>query len=696
MAERMPRAASAALAGLSVLGAIALYLPWGELGSELAGLDRPLHASRIEVARDALEDRGAVPAWSTREFLGAPFSANLHSFPLIPTRLAVLLLAEGMPHLAGVVLAAALAALFTWLLCRELRLTPVGAAIAAWTFAASGFFSSRVLAGHLTLLEAYPALPLLLWLALRGRSRRGSPTEWRWLAALALATTAVVLAGHPQLPAYAVATTIAFLLIDRRRGDSVRPILSMAFGIGVSLFAWIPMLQLVSRSTRVLDLAPATNDLALPWERLVALVRPDIHGYPIGHPSHGVSPFGGFPNAAYFWDTVGYVGLLPLVAVLGLGVFHLVRRQRPTGPLAILATLSLAALALSLPWASGMLDAIPGTLLRSPSRLLYIPTLGVAVATGFVMDRLAARTAPAHWPWAAVAAIVAAHVLDLGAFSRSFVEPAQAASMPQAARVILGSENDQRAAVDRALGYPEVAAIDDVSVFDSILLATTYEAMFELSDLPATTNVQYLDGSTLSVLALQRAAVSHVLTIAERPDLREVASFGAVTLYQVPDPLPRASFHSPDDAVPVSEGDPWPGADTPPDRILLPHNAMSDVAMSGTSTGNVVLSRPSHDHIRIDVTSTAGGWVRVIESWDPGWSASIDGVPAHLWRADGYSLGIAVPPGSHQLDLAYRTPGRRTGGAAAAAALSGLAWYLHRLRSANRTTEGQDPVLASG
>jgi hypothetical protein len=37
--------------------------------------------------------------------------------------------------------------------------------------AGAGFFASRVMAGHLPLLEAYPALPQLLWLVDRAVKR---------------------------------------------------------------------------------------------------------------------------------------------------------------------------------------------------------------------------------------------------------------------------------------------------------------------------------------------------------------------------------------------------------------------------------------------------------------------------------------------------------------------------------------------
>lgn len=133
-----------------------------------------LHVRRIAFARNTLFGSGHfLPAWYPGELFGAPFSANLQSFPWIPTRLLLLLVPEARIHCAlGVLLAALLAALFTYLYCRRAGLSELASVAAGWTFASAGYFASRAFAGHLPLLEAYPAVPLLLWLADRAQYRR--------------------------------------------------------------------------------------------------------------------------------------------------------------------------------------------------------------------------------------------------------------------------------------------------------------------------------------------------------------------------------------------------------------------------------------------------------------------------------------------------------------------------------------------
>src|SRR5260370_7056470 len=75
---------------------------------------------------------------------------------------------------------------------------------------------------------------------------------------------------------------------------------------------------------------------------------------------------------------------------------------------------------------------VPGTLLRSPARLLYLSTFAGSVALGFGVDAfLASDVLKLRVRQAVVALCLALHVVDLGGFARLFVqtekpEPSQA------------------------------------------------------------------------------------------------------------------------------------------------------------------------------------------------------------------------------------------------------------------------------
>jgi len=592
----------------------------------LAGTDYYLlHIRRMRFAREALlGGRHTLPAWYPREMLGAPFGANLQSFPWIPTRLVLLAFDPSIAYAVGIAMAAALAALFTFLYCRRAGLGRVGAVAAGFTFACAGFFATRVMAGHLPLLEAYPALPLLLWLVERGEAR------WN-LAGLAMASACVVAAGHPQVPAYAMASALLFAVLTRR----FRAAGAMLLGAGLTLAIWWPMLLLIGRSTRLLSLAAPDNDISMPYGRLLALIVPGIDGwaYPVRLADN--HKFSGYPNNAWFWDTASYTGILPLVAVAALGIRCVMQRRIPEFRWTFLASLSVGALLCALPFASPLLHALPGTILRSPARLLYISTFGAAVAVGVFADWLR----QVGWAKQLILILLAIHVAELGWFCSLFIRADPRDESPPAFQATIDRETgDARIAEERTSDLrTNDDRHDDAGGFDSIFLANSYRGVIHLAGLPAETNRQIIDATKFPRGALEEMGVRFVITDESRSDLEFLATEDDVNLYRVPDPLPRASFSGPFD-----------------------------------------YQRPSSDEILLQTRSGEAGMAQFLEAFDPGWSATVDGAPATVRPLNELGMAVDVPAGKHAVRLFYETPGRAVGVVLSAISLAGLVALLRR------------------
>ena len=612
-----------AVAALLVLTEAVYVRPSGLLiGSDFY----QLHVRRIEFARDALfGPQHFLPGWYPRELMGTPFWANLQNFPWIPTRLIILLFDPQAAYGVGIAIAAALAALFTYLYCRRVGISEIGAVAAGWTFACAGFFSSRVMPGHLPLLEAYPALPLLLWLADRAIAPEREGYQARDLIALAIASACVTLAGHPQVPFYSLATAMLYVLVPARGWRRIRVIAALALGVGMTMAAWGPMLLLVQRSTRVLHLAPASNDIPMPYGRLPALILPGFNGWPELVGMGDKNEFHGYPHDGYFWDTASYIGLLPLLVVILLLIRSLVRKRLPEWRYAFLAEIGTGAFLLSLPVMEPLHRLIPGTFLRSPARLLYLSTFAVSVALGAGVDIfLESDAMKLRLRYAVVALCLALHGLDLGGFARLFVqtEPREQKHSLAFESILERELDDGRIAADGALMPEYRVRYDDAGVFDSLLLANPYRAMVKLSGLPADYNEQRLDESEFAIPALQAAGVRFVITTTERKDLPLAGETEDAYLYRVRNPAPRASFLE------------QPAA----------------------------YSRPSSDEIVVKLSAGERGAANVLESYDPGWSAEVDGAPARVDLAsDGFSMAIPVEAGRHAIRLRYHTPGIRMG-----------------------------------
>jgi hypothetical protein len=608
----------------------------------LVGLDyEQLHIRRMAFARASLFGvRHAIPGWYPHEFMGSPFAANLQSFPWIPTRLLLLLMDPSIAYAAGVTMAAALSAVFTFLYCRCAGLSRLGAASAGATFACAGYFASRVMAGHLPLLEAYPALPLLLWLVDRCFAPERAHRNRFDLTVLAVCTACVVLAGHPQLPAYSVASALLYVAFRGRSWGQVRVACALGLGAGLSMAVWWPMLMLIARSTRVLHLAATDNDVAMPYARVVALVNPGIHGWADPVALAESHPFNGFPNPAYFWDTAVYVGILPLLMIAALLIGCVFRRRLPDMKWRFLVCLGVAGFVCSLPLAAPLIHLLPGTFLRSSARLLYLSTFCAAVALGAGIDALRRAALPLNTSLrtALLAVVLSLHFMDMWSFDRLFIRlTPRTPETPQFEATLDREVGDGRIAEERdALMFSYADRYDDAGGFDSIFLARTYRGILSLAGAPPDLNEQEIDASEFPLKALEATGVRFVITTQDRTDLPLLSSTDEANLYRVPNPAPRAQF-----STHLETG----FRQNEPD----------------VGTAEIQYSRPWSDEIQLRTNTPRNGFAEVLEAYDPGWTAAVDGKQSPLVPENGFAMAVPIESGSHEVLLRYQTVGRATG-----------------------------------
>jgi uncharacterized membrane protein YfhO len=98
--------------------------------------------------------------------------------------------------------------------------------------------------------------------------------------------------------------------------------------------------------------------------------------------------------------------------------------------------------------------------------------------------------------------------------------------------------------------------------------------------------------------------------------------------------------------------------------LLLPSDArtlLAGVRAPGVS-GQVKYFRPSSDEIRLETEASQPGFATVLESYDQGWTAEVDGTPAPVVLANGFTMAVPAGPGKHTIRLRYHTPGRALGG----------------------------------
>jgi hypothetical protein len=62
------------------------------------------------------------------------------------------------------------------------------------------------------------------------------------------------------------------------------------------------------------------------------------------------------------------------------------------------------------------------------------------------------------------------------------------------------------------------------------------------------------------------------------------------------------------------------------------------------------------ERIELSCTSPASGFAVLVEENAPGWTATLDGLPTKVETADVLLRAVEMPPGTHRIVFAYRTP----------------------------------------
>jgi uncharacterized membrane protein YfhO len=80
--------------------------------------------------------------------------------------------------------------------------------------------------------------------------------------------------------------------------------------------------------------------------------------------------------------------------------------------------------------------------------------------------------------------------------------------------------------------------------------------------------------------------------------------------------------------------------------------------------------------VGVEVESSSPAHLVVLDAWDPGWRASVDGVAAPVRRANFAFRAVPVTPGRHLVELRYRPRSVFAGLAVSAATTLALLLFL--------------------
>lgn len=151
--------------------------------------------------------------------------------------------------------------------------------------------------------------------------------------------------------------------------------------------------------------------------------------------------------------------------------------------------------------------------------------------------------------------------------------------------------------------------------------------------------------------------------------LHVVSSQAGAIVYQRATALPRIRWASQARTVPsagdrVTELANGVGANT----VLLD----TDGPAASGAPANVTVRTDKQEQMTVDVAAQGAGYVVFSDSLQqPGWSATLDGHATPLRPVNNAMVAVAVPSGTHRVEVTYRVPGLRAG-----LLLTAVSWIL--------------------
>ena len=423
-----------------------------------------------------------------------------------------------------------------------------------------------------------------------------------------------------------------------------------------------------------------------------------------------------------------------LLAGFGLDAFR--RKDAPApwryglaagGPLLLVALVAWAghaclALKALRPWALGVLGRLPLVLSPEDVRLQLEARLwvtGTVAALALVLVALAGR----RWAWApqVAAGLALLAVLDLAKYHRyASLAPREMVQYRPEALALVGDPSKARLFVyDYLSPGPSVAHIDYPIILGRRPPGWTLEQAYALgmqaalayasaqrwgarggyeADLrglhPAplvalTRRLRDLETTAAWTKILRMGAVTHAVSLHDlgTPGLDPPAVLPGLFLYsvrvhRVPDPLPRAyaiaRTRIADDAAALARfGEPdW----DPAQELVLPEGTASSPV--GPFSGSARIVEERADRVTLEAELSEPGFVVLVDTFDPGWRAAVDGEPRPVLRANVAFRAVGVPAGRHVVSLEDRPWPVEAG--AAVSALTAL--LLAALLVAGRTS----------
>jgi len=642
--------------------------------------------------------KGAVPSWNPFNFSGTALLANIQAGTWYPLNILFFVFPFVVAWTILIVAQPVLAALFLYFYLRNKNISASVAVLGGLVWAFCGFSVAWLTWG--TIAQTALWLPLIL-LAIDKRS---------WILFIA-ASTLALFAGHAQVALYIFAFAGVYAIL--KRSWWIIPAV-VAAGI-LSSIQWIPMLQLISHSSRIIDTTAWLKDgWFLPWQNLVQFAAPDFFGNPATLNYWGIWNYGEF---------IGYIGIIPLM----LAVYAVCcRRDKLTAFFAVVLAVALIFL-LPTPVAALIYKLkIPVLFSLQPTRLMVIVDFCLVVLAACGLDAYIKRPdkkillgitlvgvlIAGIWmyvvrstdvnllvsrrnlmlpsgTWAAgslllllplflkkkwhiivVQLIIVVTVFDLFRFGWKFTPftPSEYFfPVTNAVSFLQGQQPPFRVmSLDNRIMPPNTGAyygIESIEGYDPIYDARYEEFIAALNRRAPNITPPFgfnriITTPTIDSPLLPILNVKYVLTLEDvvNPAMELVYREGSTRIYAYKKALPRVYAVDTVEKMNTRQQviDRLYAKTYNPAKIAIIEDVSAPISVAPHVPTDLIRTT-TYTQSELDATASFAGdhFVVVSNIYDPKWKVTIDGKPVQTYRTDYICIGFVVPKGDHVITLRY-------------------------------------------
>jgi hypothetical protein len=340
-------------------------------------------------AFDYFWSHGSIPFWNPYTLSGTPFIANIQASMFYPMGFFYYIMSPERAYTFSTIMHCVLGGVFMYGFMRSLPVSISASFFSAVVFSFNGFLMGHLYAGHLTFVQNYVWIPFIFYLVLK------FSREKRLVHAVCggFLLGVQILGGFPQIAFYTILSSCLYLLFSSTRflrRVAYKDVSIVVLGIMIFLFLGFcvaaiqifPTLQFTALSTRAggVSYEMATYDSLNPKE-VLAFIIPDIFGNAVD------GTYWRSPETWHFWETCGYVGILPLLLALVKTKDEELRRIR-----FFFGTLAGLCLFLALGKYNPLYHFVyrlPGFhSFRIPAQIIFLYVFGIAVLAGMGMNQL--------------------------------------------------------------------------------------------------------------------------------------------------------------------------------------------------------------------------------------------------------------------------------------------------------------------